>query len=177
MVAKRMFNFRLEETVVRFLDDLATRAGFTRSEAVRQSAQVANALLLGAREQSIARLAALREQYGDDAQLIAVATEGEDGKPRGHLVIDGEELRDARAVPALDEKRGRVSLFLNMPDLQPEAVVLATLGDERIYIPELSFSLGELPWPPDPTKGLVIRLGDLDRIIENDPMLAESVEA
>lgn len=177
MVAKRMFNFRLDEAVVRFLDDMAMRAGFTRSDAVRQSAQAAAGILEAARRQSVARLAALRERYGDDAKLIAVVTEGDDGTPLGHLLIDGEPAEGVKGVPIVTPD-GKVLIFLNIPGLGDLGeAVLARFGDEYVFIPESRFALGELPWPPDPTKGIVIRLGDLDQIIESDPMLAESVEA
>jgi len=180
VVAKRVFNFRLDEAVVRFLDELAARAGFTRSDAVRQSAQAAAGILEAARRQSISRLALLRERYGDEGQLIAVVSQGENGTPLGHVVIDGEEITEGvRAVPILTPN-GKASLvFLNISGAwNVNESVLARFGDEYVYIPEARFPLGELPWPPDPRKGIVMRLGDIDKIVEADPMLAEEpVEA
>jgi hypothetical protein len=52
---------------------------------------------------------------------------------------------------------GRALVFLDMGTEPWGRPVLATVGDEAVLIPDMRFPLGELPWPPDPTKGIVIR--------------------
>ena len=173
----RLVNFRLDEQVIGFLDAIAERGG-NRSKAVRQAAQAAAGILLAARRQSISRLLAIRERFGPDAQVTAWVSQNEDGDPLGHLLIDGEEPEGVRAVPLLIP--GGVLLFLNVPGIwNPAESVLARFGDQYAYIPEAAFPLGQLPWPPDPRKGIVMKMADLDQVIDTDPMLAEpeAVEA
>jgi Ribbon-helix-helix protein, copG family len=173
-----MYNFRLEDEVVGLLDRLAAALGINRSRALRQSVAAAAALLGEARRQTIARFAALRKRYGDDATLTVVVSQREDGAPLGHALINGKEVEPegVHAVP-YQVKGGKVVVFLNV--LGEGAFgppVFATLGNSGVLIPEVAVPLGELPWPPDPRKGLVIPLSDLDAIIEDEPTLREPIE-
>ncbi len=70
-------------------------------------------------------------------------------------------------------------VFLNLPMLGPfEPQVFANFGETGVFASEVSLPLGALPWPPDPTRGFVFRLGDLDKFVKGDPVLAaEPVEA
>lgn len=172
MAPKKVFNFRLDEAVIRFLDDMAARAGFTRSDAVRQSAQAAAGILEGARRQSITRLLALRERFGEDAELTVAVSMANDGTPLGHIDIDGEAPEGVRAVPVVIPGSNKALVVLNIPGLgHVGESVLARFGDEYVFIPEARFPIGELPWPPDSRTALVIHLRDIDRLIEDGLML------
>jgi len=178
-VVTKLYNFRLEDSVIGLLDRIATVLGITRSRALRQSVAAAGAILQAAQQQSIARLVALRERYGDDAKLIvSVVMRAVDENPLAALTIDGEVPDDVRAVPIVAEGTGTVLVFLNVVLGEGEfsEMVLASFGEEQVLIPDLRLPLAKLPWPPDPTKGIVIRLGDLDQIIEAEPTLRELVE-
>jgi hypothetical protein len=175
-VATKVYNFRLEDAVVKLLDRMAAMAGIKRSRALRQSVAALAAIQEAAITQTIDRLQVLRERYGDDAQLTAVASQAEDGTPLGHLMIDGEAPEGAHVFPAVVPGE-KVLLFLNIPGRgQLSEAVLASFGDTGIFVPEARLPLGEVPWPPDPTKGIVMRLGDLDQIIEAEPTLKEPIE-
>jgi hypothetical protein len=176
-MATKLYNFRLEDSVVRLLDRMSAMAGIKRSQALRQSVAALAAIHQAAITQTIDRLQALRQRYGDDTKLVAVASQAEDGTPLGHLMIDGEAPEGATVFPVVVPD-GKVLLFLNIPSQgQFSEAVLASFGDTGIFIPEARLPLGELPWPPDPTKGIVMRLGDLDQIIEAEPTLKEPIEA
>jgi hypothetical protein len=172
----KSYNFRLEERVVELLDRIAAVLGITRSRALRQSVAAAGALWGAAQQQSIARLAALRERYGDDATLTVVVSEAEDGTPLGHAFINNEVEEGVHAV-AYPVKDGNVAVFVNLLGYGAFGPpVFATFGDTGVLVPELALPLGELPWPPDPRQALVFRLGKLDQIVEAEPMLKELIE-
>jgi predicted transcriptional regulator len=172
----KSYNFRLEDEVVGLLDRMARALGITRSEALRQSIAAGAALLKAADGQSVERLKALREQEGDDAVLTVAVGVGEDGGPVGYALIDGQPKENVRAVPAL--VGDRVFLFLNLPNLGPfEPRVFANFANTGVFAPDVSFPLGALPWPPDPGRGFVFRLGDLDSLIAAEPTLREPIEA
>ncbi len=179
-MATKLYNFRLDELVIGLLDRMSALLGINRSQAVRQSVAVAGAILQSSRSASIARLTALRDRYGDDAKLMVRAFAGEDGDARAQLVIDGEMPDGLVVFPVTVEAESKVLIFLSFArdwTTFADFPVLARLGDASVLIPEALLPLGELPWPADPTKGIVIRLGDLDQIISADPTLKEPVEA
>jgi hypothetical protein len=178
MTERRMVNFRLEEPVIYLFDEIARRAEFTRSAAVRQTAQAAAGVLLAARQQSVTRLVALRNRYGDDAQLTLTVVADEDGSPRGHLVIDGQVPDDATAVAVVVPDSGRAILYVDVPGAaHPAEWLLARYGGYGVLVRDALLPVGDMAWPPRPKEGIVIRLGDLDKVIAADPMLAEPVEA
>lgn len=170
----QVYNFSLDDESAGFLDRVAEALGVSRAQAVREAIATSAALLAAARQQTVERLAVVRERYGDEAKLIVLVSEGEDGEVLGHVIIDGQELEDVRAVPRVHD--GRVLLFLNVLGAgEARPSVLAGFGSETILIPEARVPLGELPWPADPTRALVVRLGDIDELIA--PKIKEALQA
>jgi Ribbon-helix-helix protein, copG family len=169
-------NFYLEDRAVELLDQLAEVLGVTRSEALRQTIGAGAALLKAATRQSIARLEALRSEFKDDAVLTVFVVAGEDGEPVPHALIDGQPQEGVRTVAR--RIGDQVFVFLNLPALGPfEPEVFVNFANTGVFAPDVSLPLGALPWPPDPTRAFVVRLGDLDQIIQAEPMLREPIEA
>ncbi|HKH28383.1 MAG TPA: hypothetical protein VKA61_08600 [Sphingomicrobium sp.] len=161
------FNLRIDDQANKLLDRIAKRFSISRAQAVRQGLAIAVSLVRVAQQQSLAGLAALRERYGDEARLILSVSQGADGTARGHVLIDGHEPEDVEVNPV--PVNGKVLIFLNLNSgLAFREQALAIFGNEKILVSEARYPLGELPWPPDPRRGLVITLGDLDRIITAD---------
>ena len=105
---RRVVNFRLEEGVIAFLDATAKNGARSRAGAVRQTSQVATAIMLAAKRQSVARLLSLRERYGEKAQLVVAVTQGADGEPLG---VEHRRIYDTRHTFASWALRDGVSLF------------------------------------------------------------------
>jgi predicted transcriptional regulator len=160
--------FRLDEAFLERLERTAKRYGVSRAEVVRKAVAVLTLLFEEAKQDALAELAALRERYDDDdVQLIASVSKSAEGNPEARLVIDGAAPEDVRAFPVLAEGMDKVHVFLDF-NHGDRAPVLAYVGDEALLIPRAQLPIGELPWPPDPTLGIVIRLGDIDLILDQE---------
>jgi hypothetical protein len=162
--------FRLDPPTLELLDVMQTAHGISRAQVVRQAVAAIVALSQSAQRDALAKLHALRERYGDDARLMVTVSEGADGQPLAHLVIDGAGPEDARAFPVVIEGTDHCVVFLDViGDYEGEQPVLARIGDEALLVPPAQFPLGELPWPPRKDLGIVLRLGDVNEVPADTP--------
>jgi hypothetical protein len=172
--------FRFDEPFLQGLETMANRHGVSRAEVVRQAVAALAGSFEVARNDALNDLGNLRTRYGDDAQLIVSLSAGADGHPEARVVIDGTAPDDVRAFPVLAEGMNEVHVFLDVKH-EDRAPLLVRVGSEALLIPRARMPIGELPWPPDPTRGIVIRLGDLDLILDAQAAIArrdkEPVEA
>jgi len=171
-------NFYLEDTTIAVLDQMSTVLGINRSQALRHSIGAGAALLQAAQHQSVARLQALRQEFGDDRVLTVGMTEDEDGEPRAMAFIDGQVEEGVHATARLIGNQVYVMLELDPPKFgrfAPE--VFVNFANTGVFAPDVSLPLGALPWPPDPTKGFVFRLGDVESLVAAEHLLSEPIGA
>ena len=179
MARKPTTTFRLDEVFLDGLEKMAESHGVSRAEIVRQAVAALAGSFEVARNDAFNDLATLRARYGDDAQLIVSLAADADGNPETRVAIDGVALDDVRIFPVPAAGGNEVHVFLEV-EHDDRAPLLVRVGSEALLIPRARMPIGELPWPPDPTRGIVIRLGDLDVILdapEAAPSQGEKVEA
>jgi hypothetical protein len=163
-------SFRFDEGFAGFLENRAKAHGLSKTDVIIQSCIIVGALFEEARRNAMADLAALLERYGDEAELICSVSMGSDGLPVGHVVIDLEPVGDVVARPFADREAGVSHVFLEVDRERGEAPNLIPLGGEWLFLPESPrLPLGSLPWPPRPDMGIKIRLGDLAKLLTEDP--------
>jgi hypothetical protein len=98
--------------------------------------------------------AELVRRYGKDAPISIRLDEQE-----AHVLIDGEKRRDVLGA-VVTEKGGRAHVFLDVVGFHPEDMATVKIGD-TIVLTRPAVPAAHLPWPPDPAKRLVARLGEL----------------
>jgi hypothetical protein len=153
-------SFRFDEPFLEFLERFATSHGLSKTDVVRQSTLIVGALFASARADALADLAALRERYGDDAELRCGVGVASNGIPVGWVVIDGEPTDDVRVRPYIDQQAGVAHLYLEVTRERAEGPNHVPFGKEWLFVPRPQMPVGELNWPPQKEE-LRIRLGDL----------------
>jgi hypothetical protein len=182
MVAKNQ-TFRLDNLTLDVLEKLASATGISRTEVVRRGVHTLGGLLMEASRESHDSLTALRERFGDDAEMVVAVFADDDGRPQGGVKINGETPEDVRVVPVVIVGSSEAHLFLDFGS-EPDALwrrdgepFVALAGDEVLLIPyrHALLSIGKLPWPPQ-SVGLVFPLGDLSRDTRTDEIGAKRLE-
>jgi hypothetical protein len=172
-MVKATTTFRFDEPFLDFLERMATAHGLSKTEVVRQSTLIVGALFAAARADALADLAALRERYGDDAELRCGIRVASNGIPVGWVVIDGEPTDDVRVRPYVDQRAGVAHLYLDVTRERAEAPNHVPFGKEWLFVPRPQMPIGELTWPPTGEQ-LIILLGELAELLP-DPIKAVAV--
>lgn len=170
-MATKSYNFRLDEETIESLDSVAQALGSNRSAVLRQAIVAAGGMLMAAREQVIANLTALREKEGDDTILGIKLVAADDGSPRTLASLSSGKPLEGVTVRLAGPIEGQMVLFLDVHDVETRSLPLR-FGSESLLVRQMLLPLGELPWPPEPTVALGVRLGDLDQVIAFDPLLS-----
>jgi hypothetical protein len=106
MVKTSTTSFRLDEPFLQLLEGLAAENGLSKTELVRESVTNHNRLLAEGFRNLLADVAALRERYGDNPELLCMVEMGSDGTPVGKVVIDMKHVEDVVAHPLADALAG-----------------------------------------------------------------------
>jgi hypothetical protein len=164
MVKSTTTSFRFDEPFLDFLERLATSHGMSKTDVVRQSTLTVGALFAAARADALADLAALRERYGDDAELRCGVDVASNGIPVGWVTIDGDPTDDVRVRPYVDQQAGVAHLYLDVTRERAEGPNHVPFGKEWLFVPRPQMPVGELPWPPQ-RQVLEIQLGKLAELL------------
>jgi hypothetical protein len=176
MVKTATTSFRFDQPFLEFLERMATAHGLSKTEVVRQSTLIVGALFAEARANALADLAALRERYGDDAELLCAVEIGSNGIPVGKVAIDLELVDDVLVRPYVDQQAGVAHLYLDVTRERAEGPNHVPFGREWLFVPRPQIPIGQLPWPPRKDLGLKVRLGDLAEMLDEFPGQLEAVE-
>jgi hypothetical protein len=172
MAESKQQTYRFDDETIRIIDYLAPRLETSKAGVIRDAVRAIAWFIRVAVKQEIDDVKQLIERYGEDARITIWVTEPEgdvdfsvdsvsvSDLPVGHLLIDGVEPDDVRAVGIVEPEAKRVHMFLAMPGWQTENLGVANLG-AHVLMTSPKFPLGVLPWPPDPKLTVGARLGDL----------------
>jgi hypothetical protein len=157
VVAKtQMAGFRFAESMMELLAGFAGFLGITKTRLVEDSLRMGasiHSLAASSHNQAIQELV---RRYGPDAPVtITVTAEGD-----AVVLIDGIPPDDVTVATSVEEQAGKVHVFLDPAGWYPDGVGTVRLGPD-VLITRPMLATARLPWPPDPTLGLVARLGDL----------------
>ena len=97
----------------------------------------------------------LARRYGKDAPVSIRLVSDTQAK----VLIDGEERDDVIAA-FVCEGDTVAHVFLDLVGWHPEDMATVRIGHDVLLTRPLA-AFAQLPWPPDPSKTLVARLGDL----------------
>jgi hypothetical protein len=178
MVKTSTTSFRLDEPFLQLLEGLAAENGLSKTELVRESVTNHNRLLAEGFRNLLADVAALRERYGDNPELLCMVEMGSDGTPVGKVVIDMKHVEDVVAHPLADTDAGLAYVFLEVTRERREAPTLLRVGKtgpQWLFLPEQpKIPIGALPWPPRKDK-IRLRLGELAEVLSENPQQVEPV--
>jgi len=176
MAESKQQTYRFDDETIRIIDYLAPRLETSKAGVIRDAVRAIAWLMRVAVNQEIDDVKQLIGRYGEDARITVWASEPEAADhlmPVGHLLIDGVEPDDVRAVGLVEPDASRIHMFLAMPGWQTENLGVVRVGKD-VLLTQPKFPLGALPWPPDPKLTLGARLGDL--IPKDDPPLEDAPE-
>ncbi len=156
MAKRAQTGFRLAHTFLDLMDGLAGFLGVTRTRLLEDSVKaVATTYNVGARAHN-ASVEELIRRYGEDAPItIKLSDDGE-----AQVLLDGLPPDDVVCQLAIEESAGVAHVFLDVVGWFSDELGTVRLGDHVLVVRPL-LATARLPWPPDPTLGLVARLGDL----------------
>jgi hypothetical protein len=160
MAKTQIAGFRFAEPMMQLLTSFADFLGITKTRLVEDSLRMgANVHSLAAHSHNQAMQELVR-RYGPDAPITITVIPGDQGDGKAVVLIDGLPPDDVITAISIEHKAGRAHVFLDLVGWYPGALGTVALGPD-VLITRPMMATAKLPWPPDPTLGLVARLGDL----------------
>jgi hypothetical protein len=152
--------FRFAESMMQLIVGFAEHLGITRTKLVEDSVTLSANVISLAASSVIAMIGELTRRYGEDAPLTIRVVPGADGNGEAVVLIDGQPPDDITKAISIDEKNGVAYVFIDVNDWFPERLGTVQIGD-AVMITRPLMAITKLPWPPDETLGMVVRLGEL----------------
>ncbi len=145
---------------MKLIVDFSEFLGITRTQLVEDSVKLSASMSSLAAGSLVAGMQELARRYGEDAPITIRVVTDDDGNPEVKLLIDGLPADDVLTCISIDEDNGVVYVFADPIDWFPERLGTVQLGNSVMLTRPL-MAITKLPWPPDPTRGMVARLGEI----------------
>ncbi len=140
--------------------DFAGHLHITKTQVVEDAVVMAATTYNLATESLSLALGELAQRYGDDAPLTIRVVPGDDDQGEVVALIDSLPPDDVITALSIDEQAGVAHVFVDVDGWYPTRLGTTQLGGEVLLTRPLR-SITSLPWPANPTLGLIGRLGEL----------------
>jgi hypothetical protein len=162
-MVKEVASFRFDEDAIKLIDDLAAFLGVGKAKLVEDSIKAVASIQSVAARQHNATWEEVRRRYGGSAQVTIKVVLDENGQEKGRILIDGKEPEDVTAEIVLEERvngPGMTHVFIDVKNW-PRAEYGTVRVGPTVFLTQPLLAAARLPYPVDPTIGLVATLDEL----------------
>jgi hypothetical protein len=162
-MVRKPVSYSLDEKAVALIDDFAKFLGISRTRLVEDSVRTVAFIHSLAARQHNATWEEVRRRYRGSAQVTIKVVLDENGKERGRILIDGKEPEDVSAEIVLEERAdgsGLTHVFIDVKDWDRAEFGTVRVGP-TVMLTQPLLAHARLPYPVDPTIGLVATLDEL----------------
>lgn len=156
MAKNAIVGYRFDEEMRDLIERFATFLGISRTKLQEDALRAAVLTHSVASTSHNEEMRELVSRYGPDAPITVRLDE--DGVAQ--VLIDGDVPDDVRGHIAVEEAAGLAHVFLEVLGWHPGECGTVRLGPV-VLLARPMIATCRLPWPADPTVGLVARLGEL----------------